>query len=129
MDKRVPYQEIKNWILNGFYTACLQRGHKKGWSFSQLISELRDGFRYRGESYKGILDEGLGGFDYAVEYLMLEVVFLVLTGGQNADQAFFYRKEISKIITDNDLMAMLSLLPGDERAEFESDLKILGILG
>lgn len=128
MEERVPYQEIKSWILDSLYDDCRSRAHAHQWTYSQIISAINDGYCYRGEDYKAPLDEGLGGFDSAIEYLMLEVICLTLTGGWDAKQVSYYRNEISKILADNDLVTMLDSLPDDERVEFEADLKGLGLI-
>jgi len=128
MEERVPYQEIKGWILESIYDDCRSRAHAHQWTYTQILSAINDGYGYRGETYKGPLNEGLGGFDSAIEYLMLEVVCLVLSGGWDANQTSHYRREISKILADNDLTTMLDSLPNNERVEFEGDLKALGII-
>ena len=97
--------------------------HAHQWTYGQIISAINDGYCYRGESYKAPLDKGLGGFDSAIEYLMLEVICLTLTGCWDVKQETYYRNEISKILADNDLTIMLYSLPNEERIEFEVDLK------
>ena len=128
MEERVTYQEIKSWILESLYDDCRSRGYGHQWTYSQILSAINDGYCYRGESYKPPLSEGLGGFDSVIEYLMLEVICLILSGGWDTKQDSYYRNEISKILADNDLTIMLNSLPDDERIEFEMDLKMLEIV-
>ena len=128
MEDRVSYQEIRRWILDSLYDDCLSRARASQWTYGQIISSINDGYCYRGESYETPLDEGLGGFDSAIEYLMLEVICLTLTGSWDDKQGACYRNEISKILADNDLKTMHDSLPKDESVEFESDLKGLDLM-
>lgn len=128
MEERVPYQTIKIWVLDSLYDDCRTRAYVDQWTYSQIISAINDGYCYRGETYKAPLDKGLGGFDSAIEYLMLEIVCLTLSGGWDPKQESHYRNEIKKILTENDLTAMLNTLPNNERIEFEEDLKVFGII-
>jgi len=129
MMDRVSYNEIKTWCLESLYDGCKEFGRSHEWSYNQIIAYVYDNFCYKGESYKGILNKPKGSFDHAIEYLMVEVVILILGGGWDATQEEYHRNEIVKILQDNDLEFMLSMLENEERTEFEMDLCAMRLPG
>lgn len=121
-NNRAIYSEIKSWILENFWDGCRDHGPLdrtgKGnfWSLDQIVSDVYDG-------YSG----GEGSFDSPIEYLMLEVVSLVLSCWYPS-QAEYHKQRIIELLKCNDLSEMLKSIPLDEAEEFKHDLKVLNII-
>jgi len=119
-DSRVSYPEMKSSVLENYWEACRDHGPATKaagvWELAQISSDVYDG-------YAG----GSGSFDSPLEYLMLEVISLVLSCWY-PDQADFHRARIAELMRDNDIGAMLSSIPFDEAEVFKHDLKILRII-
>lgn len=65
---------------------------------------------------------------FDIERLMVEVIFLTSTAGRESSQSFSWHKnQIINILKKNDLDALLSNLPDDERSEFLRDFRALKI--
>ena len=128
MKNRVCYSEIKRCIFDSLYLSCRTKGYVNGWTHNQVLSAVYDSFCYRGESYQGDLNDGMGAFDHPVEYFMLETIFLTLSGNWYPEQSAYYLKEITKIMKFHTLDSMMSDLPDDELREFKYDLKELGLI-
>jgi hypothetical protein len=119
---RVSYQEIKSWVLGNFWDGCRDHGpmakaqDKSVWNLEQIVSDVYDG-------YAG----GSGSFDSPLEYLMLEVVSLVLSSWYPS-QVEYHKERIAELLAGNDLDEMLRGIPADELEEFKHDLYILSIV-
>ncbi|KAF0863510.1 hypothetical protein [Pseudomonas sp. LD120] len=119
---RVSYSEIKSWILENYWDGCRDHGpliagrDGSGWSLEQISSDIYDG-------YSG----GDGSFDSPLEYLMLEVVSLVLSCWYPS-QVEYHKKRIFNLLSENDLAKMLENVPSDELEEFKHDLEVLSII-
>ncbi|WP_175651779.1 hypothetical protein [Pseudomonas sp. Marseille-P9899] len=118
---RVSYSEIKAWVLENFWDGCRDHGplaKAKGgnvWSLEQISSDVYDG-------YAG----GVGSFNSPLEYLMLEVVSLVLSCWYPS-QVNYHEARIKTLLSENNLTQMLQGIPTAEVEEFMQDLKILNI--
>lgn len=119
---RVSYFQIKSWILENYWDGCRDHGPfptskgQRGWTLEQIASDVYDG-------YAG----GEGSFDSPLEYLMLEVVCLVLACWYPA-QAEYHRAQICRLLSEHALDNLLQLVPQDENDEFRHDLSILGFI-
>ena len=119
---RVQYSEIKSWVLEGFWDGCRDHAPLSGrrpesiWTIEQIASDVYDG-------YAG----GVGSFDSPVEYLMLEVVSLVLSCWY-PERASYHRARIYDMLQGCDINEVLKDVPVSELEEFKHDLAILGIL-
>ncbi|UZE07760.1 hypothetical protein [Pseudomonas corrugata] len=119
---RVSYSEIKKWVLENFWDGCRDHGplikseNENVWSLEQIASDVYDG-------YAG----GVGSFDSPLEYLMLEVVSLVLSCWY-PNQIDYHKRRIYDLLSENDLTEMLENIPSDESEEFKHDLEILNII-
>lgn len=115
MQNRIVYSEIKMWLLESFFISCRdRRGNKDGWTHESIVADTYDGYT--------------SSFDYPIEYLMLEVVALILVGGWYPAQIEFHQNEITKLLTENNLDDLLSSIPSDEAEELKHDMKILELI-
>jgi len=66
---------------------------------------------------------------YAIEELMVEVIYLTLDAGRGGAALFDpHKRKILRILSENDLHKMLLILPDEERLEFVGDFNALGII-
>lgn len=119
---RVSYFQIKNWILENYWDSCRDHGplapakDKARWTLEQIASDVYDG-------YAG----GDGSFDSPLEYLMLEVVCLVLSCW-HPTQAEYHKDNICRYLSGNNLEGMLEGIPEEEVDAFRHDLSVLGFI-
>ena len=116
--ERVSYDEIRELIFSGYYSYCRQKiSSRKKWQSPDREHEV--GFAY---------EQLTNAFETPIEYLMLEVLTMILDAGRG-DTAFvsFHRDRITSIVRSIDVDAVLSQLPEEERNMFVDDLILLGI--
>jgi hypothetical protein len=115
MKERIIYSEIKAWLLDSFFMSCRDRGgDKDGWTHESIVADIYDGYT--------------SSFDHPIEYLMLEVVALVLVGGWYPAQVEHHQKEIVKLLAENNFDDLLSAISDDEAEELTHDMKILKLI-
>jgi len=116
MDDRVPYAEMRSWLLGCYYEYC--RGKIRS-AETWIDGEHEIGFAY---------NEFDDAFKLPVERLMLEVLALILSGGRFPPGDTMHRKKIASLLTAYALDDLLSELSGDELHELRTDLQLLKLI-
>ncbi|MBS9427522.1 MULTISPECIES: hypothetical protein [Photorhabdus] len=115
MEERTIYSEIKEWLLESYFMSCRDRRNSEdGWTHESIVADIYDGYT--------------SSFNYPIEYLMLEVVALVLVGGWYPAQVEYHQEEISRLLTENKLDDLLAVVPKEEAEELLHDMNILKLI-
>jgi len=116
MEDRVPYAEMRSWLLGCYYEYC--RGKIRGGE-TWINGEHEIGFAY----YE--LD---GVFERPIERFMLEVLTLIFIGGRLPSGEVMHRKEIAIILAEHSLDELLHELHEEELHELRTDLQLLKLI-
>jgi hypothetical protein len=121
-DERAPYRLIRWWLLDCYYTYCRHKLHARnfenddGWA----IDEHELGYAY---------EQCMDSYGLPIEQLMLEVLTMILNAGREPMTVeSYHRAKINAILENHDLQEMLNTLSGEERSEFERDLRLLNLM-
>lgn len=114
VEERIIYDELKNWMLMNYFDDCRDYAFDKGWTYSQIVSTVHDGYE--------------GSFSRPIENLMLELIALILTGGWNQQTAEYHRKQITELLSKYQLSELLDGVPEEEAKQFEMDLRKMKFL-
>ncbi len=121
MQDRATYDEIKNWVLSLYWDDCLTYG-----PISNKDPRTNAHPNVTSISYDAFAS-GSGSFGTILEYLMLEVICLVMCYWYPEDVAY-HTRQINEYLANNSLAEMLKDIPKEEADDFLSDLRILGFL-
>ena len=116
MEDRVPYAEMRSWLLNLYYVFC------HGMIASNTVWEpdlVEIGYAY---------NEVDGVFERPIEQLMLEVLTLVLLGGRPVVSVPYHTRRIAEIVAAHPLDELLHDQPEEELHELRSDLRLLKLI-
>jgi hypothetical protein len=119
--ERIPYKVMRWWFLDCYYSFCKIKIINKNESGEEWsTSEHESGYAYEQQE---------NSYQLPIEKLMLEVLVLVLDGGRGSQEFYSYHKnKISDLLQSHDLTAMRESICGEERREFESDLRLLQLI-
>ena len=113
MTETISYQEIKNIILSYYWRGC--RDHVlDNWTTEQV--------------YAWTYNELENSFDLAIENLMLEVIFFVLTSGLQSSLSLYHKKSANEILSAIDFHNEISQLLPQDILDFKEDLTALAYI-
>lgn len=112
---RVNYKTLKQWFFDDAYLWC-QRKFESG-----KITKWNKDF----SEWGGALDSFDGNFDLPIENLMLSVIYIILNGARHTYSHTLVMNDIDKILSDNNLDDLISVLEEEERQEFLYDLNLV----
>ena len=116
MEERVPYAEMRSWLLECYYT------------FSRQMTDSKGGWAPHLHEIAYAYNEFDGAFDHPIERLMLEVLTLVLIGGRPMVSVPYHTRRIAEIVAAHPLDELLRGLPEEELHELRSALQLLKLL-
>ena len=113
MTETISYQEIKNIIRSYYWRGC--RDHAlDNWTTEQV--------------YAWTYNELENSFDLAIENLMLEVIFFVLTSGLQSSLSLYHKKSANEILSAIDFHNEISQLLPQDILDFKEDLTALAYI-
>lgn len=116
MEKRVEYDELKRWVLEGLYDDQRNSLCSNGRTFSKIIS-----LHSIADSYDGV-------FERPIENLMLAVFLSVLGSDCKNEMIRHWHDQIERIVAEQDLTVLLAGIGEDERFSLVVDLKALNLM-
>ncbi len=114
LEKRVPYETIKAWVLEAYFDFCRDRGVVQGRPPADIMGAV---------SYEYEVC-----FERPIERFMFEVIYIVLSGGWYELPMAYHYEQIQKLITEYGLENLLVDVPEDEAKLFRHDLRILKLI-
>ena len=125
---RKTYDQIKNGCLQFFYHQTISLAHKDGdaWTYLSIMAYHHEECYYRSPFSKEI-DRRCGGYSRLVEYFMLELVSLVMSGAWSPVSAQYHKKKMREIIDICPWQELFSDVPEEEESLVKQHLDLLSL--
>lgn len=115
MENRTTYKELKRWFFEEAYRWCQSKfryGHVHLWGDDE-------------SEWGGALDTYGETFEYIIENLMVDVIFIITNVARHELAHHIVFKRIQLILLENKLEDLLHCLSDDEKREFLYDLDLV----